>query len=140
MRGDEPLARRLLFSSQAGASAPFHVLGKLAHGFFRNDAPCPSDKRSLSHVHRRQNFHAPALAFFPEGACFLRGFLGTPQTTGSYGLLNERGLVGRRFYFHAPKVRGLLFCVNSQAFGEHRQKSASNASAGARGKVANGLE
>ena len=136
VRGDEPLARRWLFSVKAGASAPFHVLGKLAHGVFGNDAPFPSGSEAPA-TSTSRDFYTPALAFFPKGECFLRGFLGPVQTTGSDGLLDERGLVGGRFYFHAPKVRGLLVLCQLASGGENREGSAS---ADARAKVANGLE
>jgi hypothetical protein len=58
-------ARRLLLGGKAGASAPLHFLGKLAHGFRRDDAPLPSGKRGFRLIDGCKDFRPSALTLLP---------------------------------------------------------------------------
>ena len=58
---------RLCFGGKAGTSAPFHSLGKLAHGFLGDDAPLAVGKRGFRLIDGCKDFRASALAFFPQG-------------------------------------------------------------------------
>jgi hypothetical protein len=113
----------LLFSGKTRSPALAYIFGKLAHGFFRNNPAFASGDRCFRDVHRRQNFGATPLAFFPEGEGFPRRFFGPVQSSGFDGIPDECLLVLSRFDFHVPKVGVLPFYVNLQTLVGKPKKS-----------------
>ena len=60
-----PSAGRLLLGCKAGAATLFDLLGKLAHGFLRDDAPVATRKRAFRLIDGGEDFSPGALAFLP---------------------------------------------------------------------------
>ena len=55
-----------MFGGQAGASAPRHLLGKLAHGLLRKRAPFATGKRGFRLIDGSQDFRAGTFALLPQ--------------------------------------------------------------------------
>jgi hypothetical protein len=100
--GGVPSAGRLLFGGKAGTSAPLHLIGKLAHGFLRDEAPFSTSKRGFRLIDGGEDFRTGALAFLPERKGFLHCVFLAPEPSALDGLTNKRFLVGCELHFHTP--------------------------------------
>jgi len=58
-------------AGKAGTSAPFHLFGKLTHGFLRDDMSFATRKSGFRFVNRRKDFQPSPLAFFHRDKRFL---------------------------------------------------------------------
>jgi hypothetical protein len=106
MFGGVPSAGRWLPGGKADTSAPFHVIGKLAHGFLRDDASFAPGKRSFRFIDRGKRFRACALTLFPQGKGFLHRVFFAQQPSALDSLADKRSLAGSVLYFHALLALG----------------------------------
>ena len=94
------LPRRLLLGDQAGTTAPLCVLGKLSHGFLRDNAPFTPCQRNFRLVDGHQDFQSPALPLLPQGQCLLHRVFLTAKPSALNCLADERFLIGGELHFH----------------------------------------
>jgi hypothetical protein len=81
-QGDAPSALRGQFGKKAGASAFFHFLGELPHGFLGDRAAFTASKGSLGIVDRQEKFRTLPFAVLPQGKGLPHGvFLGAQPST-----------------------------------------------------------
>jgi hypothetical protein len=88
------------FGNQAGAPAFSHLCRKLPHGFLRDDKALAASERSAGIIQSRQERHAAAFAFFPQGKRFLYGVFLAVEPPAFNGAAGERSLIGRKLHFH----------------------------------------
>ena len=65
MQDGGPSVCRRFFSRQAVTSAPFHIVGEIAHRLLRNDAALASGERCLRFVNGGEDLSTRSLALFP---------------------------------------------------------------------------
>jgi hypothetical protein len=90
---------------KAGTSAPFHFLGKLAHGLLRDDASFATGKGSFRLINGSKDFRTATLSLLPQGKGFLHCVFLAPKPPAIDSLADKRFLVGTELYFHTFKVR-----------------------------------
>ena len=91
-----------MLRGEARSTAPFHVFGKLAHGFPRDDAPFAAGKRSFRVVNRGKDFRALALTLFPKRKRLPHGIFLAAKPSALNSLTHKRFLVRGKLDFDTP--------------------------------------
>jgi hypothetical protein len=81
-------------------SALLHFCGKVAHGLLRDDAAFTPGKGGFRLIDGNENFHAGALAFFPQGKGFLHRIFLAVKPSALNSLADKRLLVWCELHFH----------------------------------------
>jgi len=103
--GGVPSVGRRPLGGQAGASAAFHVIGKLSHGLLSNDATFATSKGAFRLIDGGEDFHAVTFPLLPQGKGFDDRIFLAPKPPAIDSLADKRFLVGGELYFHILKVR-----------------------------------
>ncbi len=80
--------------SQARPASTLNILHKFFDGFWRQASAVPARERSLGSVQINEEFHAPALLFFPLAQGFPRRIFRRLETAARDRLSNEDFLFG----------------------------------------------
>ena len=103
--GGVPSMRRVLLGGKSATPALLYLLGQLAHGLLRDDAPFAARKRSLRLIDRGKDFRSAALPVLPQGKRFFHRVFLNAEASALNGLADKRLLVWRELHFHRLKRR-----------------------------------
>ena len=102
--GENPYFNNAALSRVVGhkpvPSALLHFSGKVAHGLLRDEAAFTSGKGGFRLIDGNENFHAGALAFFPQGKGFLYRIFLAVKPAALNSLADKGPLVRCELYFH----------------------------------------
>jgi hypothetical protein len=92
--------RRGQFGEKAGASAFFHVTGKLLHGLLRDVAAFAPVYGRAGVIEREEKFGALPLAFLPQSKRLLHGVLFRVEPSAFNRAAGEGLLIRGKVYIH----------------------------------------